>query len=473
MPPLFSGINVALRAVLAHQAAVQVIENNVANANTPGYRRQAVVLAAAPSFGSPTLQQGSATGTIGMGVTVERIQRFSLDLLDAGYRRESAAAGRWETLQGTLKQLESSLAESSTDGLVPKMDAFWSAWQAAAADPSNTALRLAVTQSATQLAQGFNRRAQTLVDLRADKDQGVADRASEINTLATKIAGLNVEVTRTMAAGLQPNDLLDERDRALDRLAEISGAISYTQQDGSSIVSISGHALVVGSKTFTVNAAPDAGNSGLIGLTWSDGSAFTAAGGELNGLIEARDTVIPEQLNGLNNLATTLAARVNTLHQAGYGLPPGNVTGEPMFQPFVTTNAALEMTVNPVLDNPGNVALASAANAPGDGRNALALANVQYEKLLNGGTSTLNQAYLTQVATLGYQVRHAQDGQRDSQLLLDSLAQQREAVSGVSLDEEAAQLVQSQRAYEAAARLMSAVDDMIDRVINGMGRVGL
>jgi len=133
----------------------------------------------------------------------------------------------------------------------------------------------------------------------------------------------------------------------------------------------------------------------------------------------------------------------------------------------------MEMTVNPLLDNPANVALASAPNAPGDGSNGLAMVNMQLEKLLNGGTATLNQTYLTQIGTLGHLVQRADDRQRDAKLLVDSLTSQRESVSGVSLDEEAAQLVQSQRAYEAAARLMSAIDDMLDRVINGMGRVGL
>jgi flagellar hook-associated protein 1 FlgK len=276
-----------------------------------------------------------------------------------------------------------------------------------------------------------------------------------------------------MASGMQPNDLLDERDRALDRLAEVAGAISYTQADGKALVSIAGHALVVGSTAFKVEAAPDAANGSLIGLTWSDGSTFKPAGGELAGLLEVRDTTIPTQLTGLNNVASALAARANTLHQAGYGLPPANTTGEPLFQPFVTSSSAMELTVNPVLDDPSKLALASAANAPGDGSNALALANMQSEKLLNGGTATLNQTYLAQIGSLGHAVQHANDGQRDAKLLLDSLNSQRESVSGVSLDEEAAQMVQSQRAYEAAARLMSVIDDMLDRVINGMGRVGL
>jgi flagellar hook-associated protein 1 FlgK len=473
MPSLFSGINVALRAVLSHQEAIAVVQHNVANANTPGYRRQGAVLGAAPAFGSPSLQFSVASGQIGMGVTVERIRRFSLDFLDAGFRRESAQASRWETMQGTLRQLEATLAESSTDGLLPKLDAFWASWQSAAADPANTALRQAVLSTTEQLAQAFNRRAQALITLQSDQDQAVEDRGNEINALASKVASLNVEVARVQASGLQPNDLLDERDRVLDRLAQVAGAISYTQADGKALVSIAGHALVVGETAFTLQAAPDPANSGLMGLTWSDGRPFRAAGGELAGLLEVRDTVIPNQLAGLNTLATNLAARTNALHQAGFGLPPANTTGQPLFQAFTTANTALELKLNPLLSNPADLALASAANQPGDGSTGRLLSGLQFEQLMNGGTATLNQAYLAQTGTLGHLVQRADDGQRDSQLLVDSLATQREATSGVSLDEEAAQLVQSQRAYEAAARLMSAVDDMLDRVINGMGRVGL
>jgi flagellar hook-associated protein 1 FlgK len=473
MPSLFAGINIALRAVLSHQQAVEVIEHNVANASTPGYRRQAAVLAAAPAYAPPSLWRDLTAGQMGMGVMVERVRRFNLEFFDGRYRREIADAKRWELERDSLRQVEATLAENTGDGLTPKLDAFWASWQALSADPTNTAQRGEVRARAIALAEGFNHRAQALNAIRADQDLSVTQRVSEVNTLATQIANLNAEISRVRSVGDQPNDLMDERDRALDRLAEIAGAVSSEQPNGEVIVSIGGHALVVGHTTFSLTPTPDPANSNLAKVAWVDGQAFTANRGELAGLLDARDRVVPAQIAGLNAAAFALANRINTLHQAGYGTPPGNATGLNFFNSFTTTDYALELKVSTNIDTLANIAAAAAPNAPGDGSVALAMTNVQRELLTVGGATTLNQYYTGQVGALGLEIQRAAASAADRALVAKSLNDQRESVGGVSLDEEAANLVQSQRAYQAAARLMTTVDEMLDRVINGMGRVGL
>lgn len=471
MPSLFAGINIALRAVLSHQQAVEVIEHNVANASTPGYRRQAAVLAAAPPYAPPSLQRDLTAGQMGMGVMVERVRRFNLEFFDGRYRREIADANRWELERDTLRQVEATLAENTSDGLTPKLDAFWASWQALSADPANTALRGEVRARAIALAEGFNHRAQALNAIRADQDLSVTQRVAEVNTLAAQIANLNAEISRVKSVGDQPNDLMDERDRALDRLAEVAGAVSHEQPSGEVVVSIGGHALVVGHSTFGLTTSPDPANGNLAKVSWADGQTFSAGRGELAGLLDARDRAIPAQTAGLNAAAFALAGRVNTLHQAGYGT--NNAIGLNFFNTFTTTDYALELKVSANVDTLANIAAAAAPNSPGDGSMALAMTNVQRELLMNGGTATLNQYYTAQVGALGLEIQRAADSADDRALVAKSLDDQRESVGGVSLDEEAANLVQSQRAYQAAARLMTTVDEMLDRVINGMGRVGL
>ena len=265
--------------------------------------------------------------------------------------------------------------------------------------------------------------------------------------------------------------MLDERDRALDRLAELTGATVSIQEDGHAVVSIGGHALVVGSEALPLTTAPDPSNSNLAAISWeTDGQGLTSSRGEIYGLLNARDQVIPIQLDGLNQAAQALANQVNALHQTGFGL--NNNTGMDFFAPFTTTNYAAEIKLSANLDDLNNIAAASAADAPGDGNIAVAIANLQNQAVLRGGTMTINEFYGQQIGNLGLELRNADQGATDHMEVVTSLEIMRESVTGVSLDEEAAKLIQAQRSFQAAARLMTTIDEMLERVINGLGVVG-
>jgi flagellar hook-associated protein 1 len=501
MPSLFGDLNVALRAVQTHQISIEVTEHNVANANTAGYHRQEAVLAAGLGYTPPTMRGSPTAGMIGGGVMVQDIRRFTTALLDNRYRTELASSKRWDTQSSVLQQVEATMAETdSSDGLVAKLDAFWAGWQALSADPSNMAARADLKERAANLTDGFHRRAQALNSLRTDQDTSILQRVQEINQSAASIARLNVEISRVQAAEEQPNDLLDQRDKLADRLCELTGATATTQPNGEMLVAIGGsggaHSLVFGSSYSQLVAVADpsylTSGTPLTGIQWDDGQPVVSgstgmvglANGELAGLIDARDRVIPNQLAGLNEAAQTLATQVNTLHQTGYGLN-GNTTGTPpgydgnFFAPFAPASTDFALGINlsvNITSNLSNIAAASAAGtAPGDGTRADALANLQYQQITwtNGDVSTINQFYTTKVGELGLEGQKATMAAADRKLVADSLDQQRQSENGVSLDEEAAKLMQSQRSYQAATRLINAIDDMMDRIINGMGRVGI
>ena len=153
MPSLFGDLNVALRAVQAHQISIETIEHNVSNANTPGFRRQEAILAAGLGYTPPTLRGSPGAGMIGGGVVVDHIKRYTDAYLDSRYRAETATSSRWDLESGVLQQVEATLDETNTsDGLVPKLDAFWAKWQALSTDPSNTSNRADLLQSANDLA---------------------------------------------------------------------------------------------------------------------------------------------------------------------------------------------------------------------------------------------------------------------------------------------------------------------------------
>lgn len=466
MTTLFSGINLALQALMSHQATLHIVEQNVANVNTRGYHRQEAVLSAGYPYPRAGFMRGLIDGQYGRGVFVDRIKRFNVEFFNNRYRGEVSSASGWNIRGNVLSQVEATMAENSDAGLISELDAFWEGWGALSGDPANLALRADLHSRAQSLTGAINRRAEQLMAIREDQNLSIQGRVGEINQVAERVAQLNSEITSAIGVGYQPNDLLDERDRLLDRLSELSGAVSSVQDNGEVLVSIGGHALVVGQENFELQTEADPSNSGLFRVVWEDGQDLRATSGELEGLLGARDGEIVDQLTGLDELAQSLITRVNTLHSGGVGL--NNSTG----LDFFTGTDALSLRLASSLDDLENIAAAAGPDSPGDGSVALQIANIQSELLMNGGTATVNDFYTNQITSLGLSLQTANDKAAARGIVASALAQQREAVVGVSLDEEAVNLAKAQKAYEAAARVMTTVDQMIDTVINGMGVVG-
>ncbi len=578
MPNLFAGINLSLQALLSQQTAVEIIEHNVANVNTPGYRRQEAVLKAGLAVASPGATYNLGVGQMGTGVSVDRIKRFTLDFFDTRYRQEIEGSKQWEVQSNILQTLEAGFAETSTDGVLPKLDAFWSGWQKLSVDPSNTSLRSEVLDNAKALASALNSRAQMVLNLQMEQDLVIDQRVEEINGAADQIARLNSEITRVISIGEQPNDLLDQRDMLLDRLAEIAGATSSKQLNGEAVVAINGHVLVQGQTSFGLTTEMDPANHNFAQIKWEDGQVLITRTGELAGILDARDNVMDDQMTGFNNLSQALISRVNELHRSGFSpgkvvttsLIPATVTklgggsvatgqteiaagsysvesrlsaGVWQFrvldststavnirlsdgsgysdqwqdipsssgtavqydtgrgltitfgsdlalysqatvgagaaslsftpqQDFFTGTSAMTMHVNSSLDDTSLIATGLNPNAAGDGELARLIANIRGEPLLNSGTATANQYFTGKVSDLGLDVARSKANAENRKLVSDAMNNQRLSVTGVSLNEEAANLVKAQKAYEAAARLMNAIDEMLDRIINGLGLVG-
>ncbi len=472
----FFGIHIASSALRAHQQALDVINNNVANANTPGYRRQQVVYQNGVAFPTPSLNGGWGPGQFGGGVQVQAIKRFGTDFLDGRYRTELAQSGKYDVQRNILNQVESLLNETGANSLVGKMDAFFNSWQALSADPANTAMRGDLRGRAEDLVAAFNSRAQQLRATRSEQDVALDQRVDEVNDVASQMARLNGEIALVVGRDEQPNDLLDQRDRLADRLAELTGATISNQPDGTVMASINGHALIVGTSTFKLQTVVDPANDNLLAVQWQTPTpaAYNGTTGEIAGILDARDRIVKGQLDGLNTLAQTVITQVNTQHNSGYRLNSATLGGnffEPAADPSGQYALSIQLNANIVADV-ANIAAASNPNAPGDGNNAIALANLQRALTMSGGTATFGGAYTAQVGSLALETRNAETRYSDRQAVAAALDQQRQAVGGVSLDEEAANLMQTQKAYEAAARVLNAVDEMLDRLINNTGLVG-
>ncbi len=462
MTNLLSSINVALSALLSHQQANTVYAHNVANVNTEGYHRQEAVVSAGPSVTLTNSYYGTGAGQMGSGVLVTAVQRYAVDFYDIRYRASSQEASKWTTERDIVAQLEATLAETSTDGLLTKIDAFFSEWQSAAGSPTDISVRRELLDSAKELASSINSRFESINAIRSEQDLSIEQNIQEINILAENICNLNREISRVLSVGDSPNDLLDTRDMALDRLSELAGATSFKEANGEVSVSIAGHILVGGHESYALHTEMDTTNENLSKIVWSDGRELIPPSGELAGIIEARD-VFKEQRTGLNTLATTLRDAVNALHQDGFGLD-----GSTNLDFFVGTDAG-DFAVNSVLDDVEKIGLSSVLGEEGNSENANKIFELRLAKTMNSNSSTFNQFYNDQITQLGLTVKRATTNASDKTLVAEALIAQRESVSGVNLNEEAANIVKSQKAYEAAARLVSTLDEMLDTVINKMG----
>jgi flagellar hook-associated protein 1 FlgK len=473
-------MNLVLRAMLAHQEAIQTVEHNVANANVPGYHRQEVLFAASRAHPAPGFHSASGgPGQLGTGMDVEGVRRFKLEVYDLPYWRTLGEASYWNSRSGALERVESALPETGSASLIAKLDEFWDGWRALSSDPADLVLRAQVKDRSAALATAFNQRATELQGIRLELSTHIGGLVDEINQTAQHIANLNEEIAQVLGQGNRPNDLLDQRDRLIERLAEIGGAVSYEGPDGQVSVSIGGHALVVAGSTFTLYFHNTPGEKASDRLSWSAVPPATPpppfpdpapVGGKLAGLIGVYDQDIQDQLDGLDSLAAALRDKVNTAHKEGY-TADGVTHGLDLF----VGTAAAAMAMNPAITGAAQpldlIAASSVSGAVGDGSNARKIAEFQAEAFLAGGR-TASETYLAQITGLGGSIKLAKGNGEAQELVSATLRQQRESASGVSLDEEAANLAKYQRTYQALARLMTSLDEMMDQVINGMGRAG-
>lgn len=463
MANLLASINVALTALLSHSQAATVYEHNVANVNTPGYHRQYARVSAGPAVSLSNSYYGTGVGQMGSGVYVTSIQRYAVDFYDTRYRLENQEASKWSTESEIVSQLEATLLETSTDGLLPKIESFFNNWQAASDDPTNTSVRRQLLDSAKELTSSINSRYVQIESIRSEQDTRINQSIQEINMAAENIADLNREISRIMSIGDTPNDLLDARDLALDRLSELAGATSFKQENGEVSVSINGHILVGGHDIYPLHTEMDPTNENLTKIVWNDGKDFVPASGELAGIISARDTIFEDQRTGLNTLSMMLKEKVNAIHNDGFGLDGFNQ------RDFFIGNDAGHFAVNEDLEDVSKIALSSASNEPGNNEIGRKIFKLRTTATLNSNTMTFSQYYNDQISKLGMTVLRAKTNAHDRSLVAQALVTQREAITGVSLNEEAANIAKSQKAYEAAARVISTIDEMLDTVINRMG----
>ena len=449
----FFGLETTLRGILAHQQAIDTTGHNVSNANTEGYSRQTATLGATtPLLITAGVGNGNVMAHIGSGVGVESYQRIRNQFLDLQYRAQAMQVGYQETTAEQLDQIEMGLAEPGDNGIAKQLNKFWSTWSDVANNPNDPAARQALIDQAQNLTSAFKSLDQQLTNV---KSQAAAQYAAitgpggDVETIATAITQLNGSIKAFVAGGDAPNDLLDRRDMLIDQLSKLGQVSVNDLGNGSIDIFFGGTGTALVADT-TVN--------------WPQtlDSTSPPAGGQLGALLKITDSSPPAATPGvidtyrdqLNAVAKQLADDVNFFHN------PGG-TGTNFFTYGAAGTEAGTLTVN--------VGVAGVRTSSGGaaGANDIAL---QITNLRGGTADDLYTAFVTRI---GGDLKNAQTGEQNANVLLSSINDRRQSVSGVSLDEEMTNLVRFQRGYQASARAMSTIDQMLDTLINRTGSVGL
>jgi flagellar hook-associated protein 1 FlgK len=459
----FSSLNTALSALRYNRVAMDVASGNIANVGTEGYARRRVN---GETVGAPTQPaMWSRYDGAGEGVAVAGVDRMVDALLDVRARREHGNQGYLDIRQGVLDRVESGIGEPGDNGVAAAIADFRSAWHDLANNPGSDAARAQVLGRAATLADALRIQARNIDaesgDLRVRAMAGVA----EVNTLASDLAATNKSIAIANLDGADAGVLLDRRDQLAMRLSELTGAKATQRPDGGFDVTVNGIALVTGQDAGTLQIATGItatgasdGNPITYAITDTSGTNAVPAGmtGEIGGVTDLLTTTLPAYSAGLGAVAQQLADEINAQHVLGF-----DAAGNPGV-PFFSYNPADPAgTLAVALTTPSQVAAASLPGAVLDAGNANALAFAtgvedSYQRLING--------FGTEVAS----VRRLAANQ---QVLTSQVDGSREQLSGVNLDEEMVSMLSSQRAYEAAARVMTTVDSVLDTLINRTGLV--
>ena len=689
----FFGLNIGASALRTAQTLVDITNQNIANANTPGYSRQSAVVSASTPEPMPTLSGSGTPGQLGTGVMINTITRARDTFVDGQIRGQLTTQGEVDARGTALTQVEAIVNEPSTTGLSSTLSKYWSAWQEVANTPADSAVRANLVQQGAAVADAFHGQIAQFTQQQHDLDNQVSLAVSNVNTLANQIAAVNTQISQVETSGMHANDLRDQRDVLVDSLSKLVKINVVESGDGQLSINVGNHQLVdkqlvhpmvanavagnftqvqwpdptaatvsggspvltgaaaglggtivingvtvtltpvaatpkltvaaintamggavtasldsAGKLVLTSNVAGSAGSVTVGAITGSiatdlgivtniltpgaDSVPVNLGGGQLKGLVDSRDVLLKERIDGVNALATRVIESVNGVSASGVGLDgvggrnffagtdattigvdpqitaaggtdkiaaarlypdpssatgfssaagdssnalamaelanqiaaratvPGDLTPGQALAPApapvtlvgidlsgASANTTYKFTVTPpavlggmptvtvanppslVPGNPAAITLGtdSAGNKiinvdTGTGRFSVSVPAASFTDVatalagLNGksvttvsGPMTIGDQYAQQISALGVESQTAKSQSTNQSVLVNQLQMQRSSTSGVSLDEETINLITYQKAYQAAAHVITVMDSMLDTLINHTG----
>ncbi|MGE3609629.1 MAG: flagellar hook-associated protein FlgK [Bacteriovoracaceae bacterium] len=480
-------LNIGKSGLFTAKQSMSTTSHNIANANTDGFSRQEV-------RSETGISLGEADYVIGTGVEIQSIRRSHDELVEKKLNTSitNHKFNEERTLQ--LGHVEEIFNEINSEGMNKVLNRFFNSFRELSNQPENETVRNVLKENAKIVVGDFHRIQSSLDDVRSSLNRKVANSVEEINALSRTIAKLNKEISIQEVGGGMANDLLDQRDRALRTLTEFFPLQTYSDSDGQFVVSIEGVGSIVAgglaqelkSGSAAEGSSADKGN---VEVYFANRPTIKISdrikSGTLGAQLKTRNDEVQSLEKQLDELAHGLVLATNTIHRRGFANHPvpvdaqGNpipnaaskkVTGINFFkEPLDLRRAAEYISLSEEIEQDvNNIATGLEANKPGDNRVALAISKLQHEKVLAGGTTTFEEQYLKSIGHIGLQVGKSKIDEEQSSGILAQAKSFKERLAGVSLDEEAANMVRYQNAYEASAKVIRAADEMFKSVLNIM-----
>ncbi len=458
---ILGGFDTVQKALAAQQFALSITQKNVANANDPSYTREVV-------FFDPGNPEAIVSGV--SGVTIQALRNRYIDY---SICQELQLMGEYNAAFDALQQIDAVVGEENGQGLQQSISKFFNSFAALATIPENDILRQQVLIEARRLAGEFQRLYNGIQRVQMYEDRAVRDTIGEINSITIQIADLNERIPVAHASqSVEEFMLRDKRAQLLEQLSNLTDLAYYeTESDSITVTTKQGGLLVAGSQSFALGLGTMT-DSPFLGIQL-EGVDITSTieSGKLGGLLKMRDSTITGYLQTLDDLAATIIARVNEQHILGSdlnGLPGGDFFVP--FSPLVPgSNAGAARTMSVAVQNPADIAAARVGGGPGNSDNAMLLADIRNEILFASSNSTIDQVYAALIFRIGSDAQAAEEGRIIQDNVLNQLKNQRDALSGVNLDEEAIYMVKYQKAYQASARFASVLDTLSNEILQLLG----
>ncbi|WP_138445237.1 flagellar hook-associated protein FlgK [Sinomonas susongensis] len=471
----FGALNAAYRGLSAAQQAIDVAGQNIDNVGTDGYTRQRLEQSA---MGPLARTMGSAAvSQVGQGVSVDSIARLGNALLDASVRSTSSSAGYAAQRSTAYQAIETTLQEPGANGISAQLQSFWSSWQDLANQPNDASAAATVVQNGKQLAAELSSGYSALAAQWSSTQSEAQGMVTSLNDAAAQVAKLNTSIRSTLAAGGNANELIDQRSKLTETIASLAGGSVRQQSDGTVAVFLGGNALVTGGTSRAVQLTGPQSladtSSGAPTLVWADrpsvpvGLDGGTVAGDLSVLAPANASgtggPIAEAAAQYNEFTVSLAQAVNSVHSQGK--TPSGATGLDFFAINPSLPAAQGLSVVP--GDASGIASGALSTGTNDGSNADAVAQLSTQA---GSPDSKWAAFVSRV---GSSSQTAQQQETMTATAATTAKTAQTSGASVSLDEENVNLLAGQHAYQAAARVLTALDQTLDTLINHMGTVGL
>lgn len=529
MRSTFHGLEVAKRGLYAQQTSLSTVSHNVANANTPGYSRQVVDTTEFGPLQYPGLNKGTEAGQLGQGVDVQQIKRVRNTFLDYQFRNENRSLGEWEIKRQTLDKIQAVINEPSDTGLATVINEFFNAWHDLSTSPESITARKVVKQRGIELVESVQHLSRQLTDLDNDLKDSIGIKVNEVNSTLNQVQELNHQIKVIENLGDNANDLRDRRDKLVDDLSKIVD-VRVTEASGTYSLTIGGQVVLQNDAAPALLAFDPATGDVTPGITGGEikglidsrntyvktyqGQLDALVNGIVQGQVQAKlpneytfptgtanmpfDAVLPDGTvltkgapapASLPKDTLITLEGLNGIHQFGYTQENPTNQAPPFFVTVdgSSTFTAANLKLNDlILNDERNIATSNATYVDsggntqavkGNGDIALMIGEMTNQSIDYSGSGqtaivnngTIEDYFQSMIGQLGVQAQEAERTESNQSAVTQQIDTQRQSVSGVSIDEEMANMIKFQHAYNASARVITIIDSILDRIVNGMG----